>query len=217
MNTSENNICQIYKYDNDFFLLSKNTPEYFANEFLSTEIQNDQTVWLNFHDLSDRKSIEKLCESLNIDKLTVEDLYKEKHRPKLEEYSNYLAFSVRSALPDESNTFILEQEQISFVLGKNYLISFQEKSSDHFVSVRERIEKNKGKIRIKGPDFLLFRMLEAITDNYFEVLEEITNTIHELEFRVLHNTSSDTLKIIELEKRKLVELRKIVIPLKELT
>ena len=217
MNNSENSICQIYKYDNDFFLLSKNTPSYFATEFVSTEIQKDKVVWLNFHSIEDKCEIEKLCESLHIDKLSVEDIFREKHRPKLEEYSNYLFFSIRSALPDEKNVFILEQEQISFVLGKHYLVSFQPKKSDHFTDVRERIEKKRGKIRTKGPDFLLFRMLEAIIDNYFEVLENITDTISELETRLLHNSSSETLKMVELQKRKLGELRKIVIPLREAT
>ena len=156
-------------------------------------------------------------ESLLIDKLSIEDIFKEKHRPKLEEYPNYLFFSIRSALPDEKNIFILEQEQISFILGEHYLISFQAKKSDHFTDVRMRIEKKRGKIRVKGPDFLLFRMLEAIIDNYFEVLEHITDTIEDLELRMLNNTTSDTLKMIELQKRKLNELRKIVIPLKEAT
>ena len=217
MMNEKNTSCQVYKYDNDFFLVTKNSPEYFAKEFVSTEIQKDQVVWLNFHDISDRLSVEKLGESLLIDKLSIEDIFKEKHRPKLEEYPNYLFFSIRSALPDEKNIFILEQEQISFILGEHYLISFQAKKSDHFTDVRMRIEKKRGKIRVKGPDFLLFRMLEAIIDNYFEVLEHITDTIEELELRILHNTTSDTLKMIELQKRKLNELRKIVIPLKEAT
>ncbi len=217
MMESAENICQIYKYDKEFFLLSNNSPEYFAKEFVSTEISEDKVVWLNYHGLTERDNIEKLCEALNIDKLSVEDIYKEKNRPKVEEYPNYLFFSVRSALPDENNIFILEQDQISFILGKHYLISFQNKSSDHFVDVRNRIEKKRGKIRLKGPDFLLFRMLEAIIDNYFEVLEHITETIEELEVKMHENTNANTLKLIELQKRKLIELRKIVIPLKDVT
>lgn len=209
--------CQIYKYDKEYFLFSKNSPEYFAKEFVSTEIAVDSVVWLNYHSIEDRYHIEKLCESLQIDKLSVEDIYREKSRPKLEEYPNYLFFSVRSALPDEKNIFILEQEQISFILGEHYLISFQNKSSDHFVDVRDRIEKKRGKIRMKRPDFLLFRMLEAIIDNYFEVLEHITETIEELETRMLYDNNSNTLKLIELQKRKLIELRKIVVPLKDIT
>ena len=100
------NVCQIYKYDNDFFQYTKNSPEYFAKEFASTEIQKDVVVWLNYHSLEDRCNIELLCETLKIDKLSVEDIYKEKHRPKIEEYPNYLFFSVHSALPDERNIFV---------------------------------------------------------------------------------------------------------------
>lgn len=217
MQENTNSICQLYKYDNEFFLLSKNSPEYFAKEFVSSEIQHDRVVWLNYHSLENKVAIEQLCDSLHIDKLTIEDIYKEKSRPKLEEYPNYLFFSVRSALPDEDNINLLEQEQISFILGKHYLISFQEKSSDHFITVRDRIEKKRGKIRVKGPDFLLFRMLEAIIDNYFEVLENITETIERLETNLLRESNSLTLKLIELQKRKLIELRKIVMPLKEVT
>jgi len=214
---SPENICQIYKYDKEFFLLAKNSPEYFAKEFVSTEISDDKVVWLNYHGLSDRENIERICDTLNVDRLSVEDIYKDKNRPKVEEYPNYLFFSVRSALPDEKNIFILEQDQVSFILGEHYLISFQNKSSDHFVDVRNRIEKKRGKIRLKGPDFLLFRMLEAIIDNYFEVLEHITETIEELEVKMHENTNANTLKLIELQKRKLIELRKIVIPLKDVT
>ncbi|MFN5147846.1 MAG: magnesium/cobalt transporter CorA [Flavobacteriia bacterium] len=212
-----NQICQLYKYDHEFFMVTTNTPAHFATEFVQNAIDEDYVSWLNFHSLSERNCIEKLCSNLHIDILSVEDIYTEKRRPKLEEYPNYVFFSVRSALPSENNTFILQQEQISFILGKNYLISFQEKSSDHFPDVRDRISKKRGKIRFKGPDFLLFRMLEAITDNYFEVLEDITDSIEKLEIRLLRNASHENLKLIEFQKRKLVELRKIVLPLKEVT
>lgn len=213
----ENQICQLYKYDTEFFLVTRNTETYFANNFHETEIDADYVSWLNYHSIKDRTQIEKLCEHLGVDRLSVEDIYTEKRRPKLEEYPNYMFFSIRSALPHENNTFVLQQEQISFVLGKNYLISFQERSSDHFTEVRDRIEKKRGKIRVKGPDFLLFRMLDAIIDNYFEVLEDITGNIEKLEAKLIRHPTNDTLKLIEFQKRKLIELRKIVLPLKEVT
>ena len=118
----------------------------------------------------------------------------------MSEYDNYLYFSILSALPNSLTRNNLEQEQISFFLGQHYLISFQEKSSDHFTSVRDRIEKNKGKLRMKGPDFLLYRMLEAIIDNYFEVIEEISTTVINLEKHCLKNIDSNTLQLIENEK-----------------
>jgi magnesium transporter len=213
----ENFTCQLYKYDEEFFLINRNTPTYFAEEFVQNAIDPDYVSWLNFHCLDEKEHIDKLCDHLQIDKLSVEDIYTEKRRPKLEEYPEYIFFSVRSALPDPHVEMKLNQEQISFVLGKNYLLSFQEKVSDHFTEVRQRIEKKKGKIRSKGPDFLLFRMLDAIIDNYFEVLDDSSDAIQLLETHLLRESKSDTLKMIENQKRRLIELRKIVLPLKEVT
>lgn len=215
MKKEEDLTCQLYKYDPDFFLVTRNTPDFFSTEFMEVAQDKDHVSWLNFHDLDARVPIEKLCENLKIERLSVEDIYTEKKRPKLEEYPNYMFFSVRSALPTENNIFILQQEQISFILGENYLISFQQKSSDHFTEVRDRIEQKRGRIRSKGADFLLFRMLDAIVDNYFEVLEDITETIEKLEMKLIRVANSDTLKMIEFQKRKLIELRKIVLPLKD--
>lgn len=209
--------CQLYKYDDEFFLVNRNSPAYFAEEFIQNAIDPDYVSWLNFHSLDEKQYIDKLCEHLQIDKLSVEDIYTEKRRPKLEEYATYIFFSVRSALPDPHVEMKLNQEQISFVLGKDYLLSFQEKVSDHFTEVRQRIEKKKGKIRSKGADFLLFRMLDAIIDNYFEVLEDSSDAIQLLENHLLREPKSDTLKMIENQKRRLIELRKIVLPLKEVT
>jgi magnesium transporter len=208
--------CQLYQYSEHQYLLTKNSAQYYATNFVDIEIKKDnenRVNWLNYHSINDREQIELLAENLKIDKLTVEDIYSEYKRPKIEEYPNYIFFSIKSALIINSN---LNQERISFILGENYLISFQERSSDHFPEVRERIEKKKGKIRFKGPDFLLFRLLEAIIDNYFESLDEIILNIEKLESQILVNSKSDFLKQIELEKRKLIELRKIIFPLKDI-
>ena len=210
-------LCQLYHYNEDAFLMTKNTTAFYAANFAKHELNDHQVHWLNFHTIEDRDSIEKLCETLNINRLSVEDVYKNEKRPKLEEYQDYLFFSIKSALPVTNEFSTLQQERISFVIGKNYLISFQEKSSDHFTDVRDRIEKKRGKIRSKGSDFLLFRMLDAITDNYFEVLEEIVESIERIEKRLIRDAKSDTLKSIEIQKRKLIELRKIVFPLKDIT
>ena len=151
-------ICQLYHYNEDDYKLTKNSSEYYAENFVAKELiekGKKHVHWLNFHSINDKISIEKLAENLNIEKLTIEDVYSEFKRPKIEEYNDYIFFSVKSALVKENNSTILHKERISFILGDNYLISFQEKSSDHFPEVRERIEKKKGKIRFKGPDFLL--------------------------------------------------------------
>jgi magnesium transporter len=208
--------CQLYKYNSEFYAIEKDEPAHFVNDFVEAEIDPDYVSWLNFHGLHDQLSIEKICQKLKIDKLSIETIYNFTRRPKVEEYPEYMFFSVKSALPDE-NEVMLNQEQITFILGKDYLISFQEKSSDHFTDVRNRIEKGRGKIRSKGPDFLLFRMLEAIIDNYFEVLLSISDNIERIDAKLHISESKALFKEIETEKRKLIELRKIVQPMRDVT
>ena len=209
--------CQLYKYNTSFYAVKNDDSEVFGSSFSENELDNDHVAWLNFHGLDDLKSIEDLCHRLDLDKLTNENIHTSTRRPKIEEYPKYVFFQIKSALPTEKNDSLLNQEQISFILGSNYLISFQEKAADHFSDIRDRIVKARGKIRSKGPDFLLFRMLEAIIDNYFEVLENITERIENIDERI-HNTNNKTIfKEIELEKRKLIELRKIIQPTRDIT
>lgn len=207
---------QLYKYNLDAYSLEKNSEDYFAEHFNPFEDMNS-TYWLNFHSIKNKEAIHKLCDKLCVDKILQEDLFAQSKRTRLEEYSEYVFFSIVSALPKEGvNNYDLKKERISFIIGDNYLISFQEKQSDHFPTVRERIEYKRGKIRFKGPDFLLFRMLEAIIDNYSEVVEEIGGNIEMLDKLVLRNPKSEVLRKVEWEKRKLLDLRKIVFPMKEL-
>ena len=208
---------QLYKYNATFYSVKQESSSYFADEFLESELDNDHVAWLNFHGIEDTESIEQLCHKLGIDKLTIESIHKQVRRPKVEEYSKYMSFHVMSALPKELGNPFLHQDQISFLMGENYLISFQDKPSDHFPDVRDRIEKGRGKIRAKGSDFLMFRMLEAIIDNYFEVLEEISNQIEAIDTQLHLTQDKSILASIELEKRKLIELRKIAQPMRDVT
>lgn len=208
---------QLYKYNATFYSVKQESSSYFADEFLESELDNDHVAWLNFHGIEDTEAIEQLCHKLGIDKLTIESIHKQVRRPKVEEYSKYMSFHVMSALPKELGNPFLHQDQISFLMGENYLISFQDKPSDHFPDVRDRIEKGRGKIRAKGSDFLMFRMLEAIIDNYFEVLEEISSQIEAIDAQLHLTQDKSILASIELEKRKLIELRKIAQPMRDVT
>jgi len=209
--------CQLYQFNKEFFLLKRESAVFFKEQFHQSELDDDYVSWLNFHGLKDKESIETLCRNLGIEKLNIENVYFPSRRQKVEEYSTYMFFSIKSALPSESFTKLLNQETISFILGKNYLISFQEQSSDHFTDVRDRIENARGKIRTKHADFLLFRLLEAIIDNYFEVIETIADKITELDSVILTRNGQNILREIEVEKRKLIELRKIAQPMRDIT
>lgn len=216
MEKAENFNCQLYCYDDETLEISVNTASFFVN-YAKDFISNSGKVrWLNFHNLKDKEAIDTFCSKIGIDKLQIEKLYQLQKRPKLEEYPDFIIFTVKSALSKGLNSFFLSKDNISFVLSYNSLISFQEKTSNHFANVRDRIENKRGKIRSKGPDFLLYRMLEGITDNYFEVLDDISQATEKIEFTLYHSPKNSRLRDIETQKRKLIELRKIVFPMKEM-
>lgn len=211
-----NKPCQLYKFNTGTYELEKNNEEHFLNVFDTSLLDKNYTYWLNFHRVSEKEILEKFWDKQSYHRLTFEDVYSLKQRPKLEEFDNYLFFTIQSVLPKGGETHELEMEQISFILGENYLLSFQERSSDHFTEVRDRLHNSIGKIRERGADFLLFKMLDAIVDNLFETLENINELNRSLENRVLRNSSHHTLNVVEVQKRKLTQLRKIVMPLKEI-
>lgn len=208
-------VAQLYQYNQDELHVHKDDEQYFVDHF-SPEKQPELTHWLNFHSIKNKEELMSLMDKMCLDKLLQESVFANAKRPRLEEYPEYIFFTIVSALPVTGALYELQKERISFMMGDNYLISFQEKVSDHFPIVRDRLENNRGKIRSKGPDFLLFRMLEAITDNYAEVIDRIGHDIEILDKLVLRNPKSEVLRRVEWEKRKLVDLRKTIVPMKEL-
>ena len=213
----ENSECQLYKYNSSFFLLKKEKAAYFAQNFLLNELDDDHVAWLNFHSIADIPSIETLCLNLKIDKIGIENIYKEARRPKVEENNGYIFFNVISALPSQNKKDLIHKDQLTFFLAKNYLISLQSMDGQHFNDVRDRIEKDRGKIRTKKSDFLLFRSLEAIVDNYFEVLDNISEEMESIHEK-LHKWEDKSLLLkIEVERRKLIELKKIASPMLDIS
>jgi len=101
-------------------------------------------------------------------------------------------------------------------LGKSFLLSFQDHQGQHFGDVRERIEKSKGKIRSQKSDFLLFRLLDALIDEIFVKTENVSDEIDLLDAGIHSNMKSELLRGIETQKRELIELRKLIQPLKDL-
>lgn len=209
---------QIYQYNGTELTKEKFNTEAFINDFSFQNLPQDQTTWVNFYVLDDLASIETFCKKENYDALVFQNIREKDNRPQFEDYENYLFFSVRTAMPSSGGSILrIHQEQLSFILGKNFLISFQSKPSDYFRSVRDRLENKKGIIRDKGADFLLYRLLDAVIDNYFEVMDANSSTIEELDAKVTKTTDPKMLTSIEFQKRKLMELRRIVMPLKEIT
>lgn len=176
-------------------------------------LNNSHIHWLNIHGLHDVELIQKLAETMNLDRLSVRHLLDTTQRPKVEEFDNYLFFNIRSMLLDEDDQ--LDVEQLSFVLGKNYVISFQEKESDHFDDIRYKIREGIGFVRKRTSDYLIIQLLDAILDNYFETIEDINEDITELEEEVYKNPQQKTLLALEKSKKRADLIKKSLTPFME--
>ena len=175
--------AQLYKYSQEFFAVQNEEVHQICSDFEPNAIDTDYVYWLNFHNLQDRQALELLCQKLQLDKLSIESIFLPLRRSKVEEYPNYLFFQIHT-LRNNSAT-AADTEKLSFVVGKSFLLSFQEQQGQHFSDVRERIEKSKGKIRSQKSDFLLFRLLDALIDEIFVKTEEVSDQIDLIDPMVL--------------------------------
>lgn len=171
--------------------------------------------WVNVDGLHDADLVEKLNTHLDIHRLSMEDILSVGQRTKLEEYANYVHVVLRMFDADTKDETI-DGEQLSFLLKGNVLLSFQERKGDVFDIIRTRIREDKGIIRKKNADYLLYALLDTVVDNYFMTLENFSEKIEELEFELLENPNKDTLNAIYQLRRESLSLRRCVYPLREM-
>ena len=161
-------------------------PDFDIEQIIHFPKQNYNS-WLNIHGIHETKKIVRIAKKLKLHHLSIQDIFDIHQRPKFQEFDTYFFFNIKSKFIEENKD--LSTEQISFVLGENFLVSFQEKKNDHFQHLRERIRKNKGVIRERGADYLLFLMLEAILiefDNMIENLQEEVENFQLMDVNVDH-------------------------------
>jgi magnesium transporter len=176
----------------------------------------DQSIvsWINVDGLHDIEIIQEVGDCQGLHPLVLEDILNTDQRPKLEDYGDYLYIVLKMLYKQEGGG--ISTEQVSLVLGSNFVISFQEGiKGDVFNPVRERLRSGKGRIRGMGADFLAFSLMDAIVDNYFVVLEEAEERIEALEEEVVVSPSAKTVQKLHSLKRDMIFLRKAVWPLRE--
>jgi len=179
---------------------------------LLSKLQPDQVNWVNLDGLHNHDIIEKLQSHFCLHSLLIDDVLADQ-RPKAEEYEGYLFFTLKMLYRIEGMQ--IDYEQVSFVLGNNFLVSFQEKEGDLFDGFRDRIRLDLGKVRKKQADYLLYRLIDIIVDNYYNVLDRVGDLIEEIEENVYENPSTKTFHDIQLLKKELIYLRKALYPLRE--
>lgn len=170
--------------------------------------------WINVDGLHDIKIIEQLGSHFELHPLLLEDVLNTKHRPKVEEYDDYIFLTLKMLGVSKDRKSIIN-EQVSFVLGKNWVISFQEQQGDIFDAIRERLRSKMGNTRKLGPDYLLYRLLDTVVDHYFFVTEHFNDITTKLEDQVLKDPQENTLQKIQQLKKELISIRKAVNPLRE--
>lgn len=171
-------------------------------------------TWINIDGLSNTDLMEKLGKHFGLHSLILEDILNTNQRPKIEDFEEYMFVVTKMTYYDDKENET-KTEQVSFILGQNFVISFQEKLGDVFDSIRERIRKAKGRIRKAGADYLLYSLIDAIVDNYFVILEKVGDKIEILEESVVAEPKPESLHIIHVLKREMIFLRKSVWPLRE--
>ena len=171
-------------------------------------------TWINIDGVHQVEVIEKIGAHFGIHPLILEDIMHTVQRPKIEDFEDYIFVVVKMIYYDDKKNDI-EAEQLSIILGPNFVISFQEKEGDIFNPIRDRIRKAKGRIRKMKPDYLAHALLDTIVDHYFIVLEKLGEKIEGMEEELVTKPTPETLQSIHTLKRELIFLRKSIWPLRE--
>ena len=200
----------VFDYNKDYLNEKKlkNIEEVFSFE-------NKETItWVNINGLNNIKEIEKLGKDFMLHPLILEDITNTQQRPKLEEHEEYIFVVLKMLYFDKDQN--LKFENISFIQGSSYVLSFQEADGDVFNAVRDRLRNSKGRVRSNGADYLLYVLMDAIVDNYFNLMEVMGEKIEELEENLfVEKPKKDLIHEIHGLKREILKIRRAVYPLRE--
>ncbi len=177
--------------------------------------QSDRTSWINIDGLR-KADVEAICDHYAIHPLIVEDILSMNQRPKMDEVEGIL-FCLLNMLYYNDEKQTVEQEQISIVLGKGFVISFQEDARrDVFNPLRDRLKLNNSKARQREADYLCYSMLDLIVDNYFLVMEKLGEQIEALEEEVIRSSNKRSLARINQLRKELIVLKRNTVPVRDL-
>ena len=177
-------------------------------------IGTNTVSWMDIQGLGSETVLKQVGEIFNLHPLLLEDVVNVPQRPKLEDYNNQLlVISQMVRLKEDESGF--DTEQVSFVLGKRYLLSFQEEElQDCFEIVRDRIRASQGRVRKSGADYLTYLLLDTIIDGYFPVVEHYEDRIEALEDAIISHPDRDTMQEIYDVRRELLALRRLIWPMR---
>lgn len=172
-------------------------------------------TWVNIDCLHSVDLLDKLGACYGFHPLVLEDILSDQ-RPKVEDYDDYIFIVLKMLYYNEHNEdAAIEADQVSIILGPNYVVSFKEKAGDIFNPIRDRLRTGKGKIRKLGADYLAYSMIDAIVDNYFAIMERLGDRFEDLEDDVVTRPEPDILLDVYKLRQDTLSLRRSVWPVRE--
>jgi magnesium transporter len=178
-------------------------------------VQPTKLNWVNIDGLHDIGVAQLVGERFNLHPLVIEDIVRPDQRPKLEEYDDGATVFMVSRMVYEINNERIESEQLSLVLGKGFLLTFQERPGDVLDAVRNRLRSGKGRLRTRGCDYLAYALLDTVVDHYFILLERYGDAVERIEESIIQSPDNDDLRNIHHLKQGLITLRKSIWPMRE--
>lgn len=174
--------------------------------------------WINVDGLTDIKTFENIGMRLGIHPLVLEDIINTEQRPKIEDFSDYFYITMKMISAEDTDLDGANEiyvEQLSIIVGANFVITFLEESSEYFDNIRDRIRLSSGKIRKMGADYLCYAIMDIVVDNYFLVLERMVEQLDLIEEKIDRNPKADSLWNIYNLRKEMIFLRKYIWPFRD--
>ncbi|BDD00649.1 magnesium/cobalt transporter CorA [Persicobacter psychrovividus] len=168
--------------------------------------------WIRVSGLHETNIIAEIGRLFHLHPLTVEDILNTNHRPKAEEFEDHLFITFRALKMMDNN---LKQDQMSLVLGRGWVLSFEEQDHSRYATIIQHLEQHKGKARGRKSDYLFYRLIDVVVDDYFKLSEYFEVTNESLEDKVIRPDEKDYLPTIQRSKRQIFQCRKALMALRE--
>lgn len=207
---SQNVHIEMMDYDKDSFFDKKDVSLAECLELLKTP----KNTWINIQGIQDVQTIQTIGSHFQLHPLIMEDIASASQRSKLDDYKENL-YIVMRILKYNKEKEIVEDEQVSIILGSNYVISFLESENDIFFPIIKRLQSEESRIRNSGSDYLCYALIDCIVDHYFIILEQVDQNLENLEEELVHKPNTKTLIKIQSIKREISHLRKAIWPMRE--
>ncbi|HLA55668.1 MAG TPA: magnesium/cobalt transporter CorA [Flavobacterium sp.] len=205
---------QLFVYNDEGFEEYNNVSLQKVKKELEDRTQEHDVKWLNLHGLHNVELVKSVGEYLGVENHILGDILNTSRRSRMEELDDILFFSIKSILQKEDPPK-LEVEQISFLMKDNLLVSFQEKKSDFFAHIRERIRTGAGIVRKKKNDYLLYLLLDAVMENFYITLEHYEDRIENLLTEAKTTDKKEIPQLIEKNRENLNFLKRSILPLRD--